>query len=681
MQYCFTFNNFWVVALFVGFQFGISAQTKVKDSIESSILENYSQQKLRLNDAFKIDSSVLDFEENLALTQNYTVVTAEDIFARGYDNLDEVLRGVPGLYLSSDGQTSQIGIHGMNPTGNNNSRIAFFLDNIPLNDPLTGAAPSGIELRAIPIEDVQEVRVYRSPMNTCYGEHAMLGVVKIKMKKQGGIRANYDVGSYGKRDFGLKLGYAKKDFLIALNGRLGALLGQDIFYPQDYATLENADSTNYRSTFLSVRYKNLAFSGGYQFREGKLPLSADTLFTGLQSSFFRYQRFVGDLSYRGAYSSKHKFYVHLSGQYATQRLEGTELLFDPFDPEFGGEFEENVYVKQNSLFTNLEYQHLYLPAKWLQLMLGVEGQYVPEMGIEFQTSNEFGDDLAPAESNTFSSKSGVVRLHSVIQIIKGLNLTLGASTGKYDVDLPMIVSPQASIQYQMKKTMLMASFASGFRKPNKLERVVGYPQGANPNVNLGVEQSQSFELGLERELSEALKFKLNVYQLDLKKLIVPNGGFGDAVLMDSLGLQSRGLESALEFEAKNGVRSFIDFNLQLNPDSVINRPFPQCKMGLGIPIIKHLHWNVESILEGGRLLGGNRATMPYALLNTNLVYRYRSTDNTGWKSWLSLLSFSFRVFNALDHYYEHPVLVENNLNRLVPQYGRTWQAQITIDLQ
>ena len=85
------------------------------------------------------DSIFLDGEKIYwKYNTNTTVITAEQILERGYDNLDELLASVPGISLSHDRNFTQIGIRGISPTGQNNQRVAVFVDGVPLNSPVSG---------------------------------------------------------------------------------------------------------------------------------------------------------------------------------------------------------------------------------------------------------------------------------------------------------------------------------------------------------------------------------------------------------------------------------------------------------------------------------------------------------------------------------------------------------------
>ena len=108
-------------------------------------------------DEISSDPSSKCYKEVFFEPGSKTVITAEEIVERGYDNLDELLASVPGIHLTHDRTFTQIGFRGVAPTVTNNHRVKVFLDGLPINNPMTGQAPSGYDFRGINPEDLKEV--------------------------------------------------------------------------------------------------------------------------------------------------------------------------------------------------------------------------------------------------------------------------------------------------------------------------------------------------------------------------------------------------------------------------------------------------------------------------------------------------------------------------------------------
>jgi iron complex outermembrane receptor protein len=107
-----------------------------------------------------------------------TVVTAEEIQARGYTSLADVLRSVPGFYDVYDGVTHNVGIRGVNGGQNaSGSGLKLMIDGQVVDYCPNSGNFFGEEL--IPIEVVERVEIIRGPASALYGADAFLGAINV----------------------------------------------------------------------------------------------------------------------------------------------------------------------------------------------------------------------------------------------------------------------------------------------------------------------------------------------------------------------------------------------------------------------------------------------------------------------------------------------------------------------
>jgi iron complex outermembrane receptor protein len=107
-----------------------------------------------------------------------TVVSFEEIQARGYTTLAEVLRAVPGFYDVYDGVTHNVGVRGINGGAQASGNvIKLMIDGQPVDYRPTTGNFFGEEL--IPLELVERVEIIRGPASALYGANAFLGVVNL----------------------------------------------------------------------------------------------------------------------------------------------------------------------------------------------------------------------------------------------------------------------------------------------------------------------------------------------------------------------------------------------------------------------------------------------------------------------------------------------------------------------
>jgi outer membrane receptor protein involved in Fe transport len=107
-----------------------------------------------------------------------TVVSADEIQARGYTSLADVLRSVPGFYDVYDGVTHNVGIRGVNGGQNaSGSGLKLMIDGQPVDYRPNSGNFFGEEL--IPMELVERVEIIRGPASALYGADAFLGAINV----------------------------------------------------------------------------------------------------------------------------------------------------------------------------------------------------------------------------------------------------------------------------------------------------------------------------------------------------------------------------------------------------------------------------------------------------------------------------------------------------------------------
>lgn len=117
------------------------------------------------------------------------VITDREIAAHGWRSLPEILRHVPGVQtLTTKSQFKSVMIRGLVGTEDNNSRILWLQNGVPMND----VRDSGIWLdETYPVEMIKRIEVVLGPGSALYGSGAFQGVVNIFTKEPG------DIDKYG----------------------------------------------------------------------------------------------------------------------------------------------------------------------------------------------------------------------------------------------------------------------------------------------------------------------------------------------------------------------------------------------------------------------------------------------------------------------------------------------------
>src|SRR5688500_5575588 len=151
-----------------------------------------------------------------------TVITGDELRARGITRLTDALRDIPGASVVQSGSFgAQTGLF---LRGGESDYTKVLVDGIPLND-----AGGAIDLAHLSVADVDRIEIVRGPASVLWGSDAVTGVIqiftnrsvrsRIRMAARGGTYATRDVSA----DVGLVRGTSELSVAAASHGTDGAL--------------------------------------------------------------------------------------------------------------------------------------------------------------------------------------------------------------------------------------------------------------------------------------------------------------------------------------------------------------------------------------------------------------------------------------------------------------------------
>lgn len=618
----------------------------------------------------QILDSLLVPPQPFTATASQTIITAQDILERGYDNLDELLNSVQGVFLTHDRNTTQIGIRGVSPGSTNNQRILILLDNIPLNDPLTGDAPSGHELRGISMEEIQEVIVIRNPSSLEYGSGAMLAVIKINTwTGADASRLNLDIGSYGEREVNLGIGKEFENFSLAIGGKWQDIIGQNLYYPEFSDSVVHGDEGNYRGLNVAIESPKLSFQGRFTQRFGAVTAPIDPaqeLYgTGINDDLMVFT----NIEFRSPIKDNQYIQAQVFLNYADRQ----QSLFSTFDTS---SYLEKL---QRSLWSGFAYRHQLIQSEKHRINWGAEGRFLP-------VAENFFEIVAFGFQEAFDSsliRWGIWDLGIYIQDQYQFNeqwaVTSGLRFGLNSLSSPQL-APELAVSFTPVTTSeITFRYARGYRLPGLTETEINTSLGRLVNPALAPESVQNVELTLSQLIGEDLEVNLGFYGMRLDNLIgLPEGVVPQTPTLQNLEpLDVTGIEGGLSFTLFNDSKTYLAYNFPISSTYEFNFPSPNCKFGLTVPFLRHFTFYTEGQYEGGRLTPQGNSSLPYFLLNGNLLIQPDIQKGGFLNDILAQSSLSFRVFNVLDQFYQHPRPL-GSLNPFVYQNGRTWQTQLLI---
>jgi iron complex outermembrane receptor protein len=242
-----------------------------------------------------------------------SIVTSDEIRKYGYRTFDDILKSVPGFYVSSDRNYSYVGVRGFGRPGDYNTRVLLLVDGHRINDTVYDMAAIGTDF-IVDVDLIDRVEIIRGPSSSLYGSNAFLGVINVvtrRGKNVGGVEASADAGSFetyrGRLTYGKTHGSGLD--LIA-SGTLYSSRGDDLFFPEfnDPATNSGVaagrDGDRFGNAFASLSWKDLTLQAAYLDRKKDIPTASfDTVFNNPRNRT-EDKRYYADLKFEGKAGEK-----------------------------------------------------------------------------------------------------------------------------------------------------------------------------------------------------------------------------------------------------------------------------------------------------------------------------------------------------------------------------------------
>ena len=134
-----------------------------------------------------------------------SVITEKDIRVMGYRNLTDVLRNIPGVYISVSKESRSLAwFRGVISSDNN--KILLLVDGVPWYD---GVYTHAWIDDAIPLFHVKQIEIVKGPGSAVYGTNAFSGVINIVTKSAesiNGAEVRLSTGSFARQEVSMLAG-------------------------------------------------------------------------------------------------------------------------------------------------------------------------------------------------------------------------------------------------------------------------------------------------------------------------------------------------------------------------------------------------------------------------------------------------------------------------------------------
>ncbi|MEJ6005758.1 TonB-dependent receptor [Paucibacter sp. AS339] len=586
------------------------------------------------------------------------VLTAADIARYGLRNMADILRTMPGLYITSDLSFTYVGARGLGRPGDLNARLLFLIDGVRINENVYDAGQIGGEFY-IDADLIERVEYAPGPGSALYGNNAFLGVVNVMTKradKLAGAAARLGFDSSGQKQLRGSWGYRSES---GWEGWLAASEFRQERKPLPYVAA--AEDVNTLRNLLWTRGKRLFGS----FNAGGLALRVGT--SSLSNGIPEFLREGPPVEFGQAKEVIHNHFVSLGYERSlgadwdvffgvSAKSSEYSYRYPSLDP--GGRLRE---WRSGSWGRWSNWELRLSGRQWAdhRLMTGLEYQYDSQQRIAAGLVGE-----APLQEFNGKNRRLGVFLQDEWRLTDQHRLILGLRHDKDEVGSSSLNPRLAWIwSGAAPDATLKLMYGSAFRAANLSEFQTNAPWG-EPTPK--PERVRTLELAWDQALSSQMQYRVSIYASQLQDLISLNQ-VDLPLFQNQATMRSRGLELGLDKRWDQGSELRAGLSLQRSTDAqgqgLGNSPRALLKLLFSQPLLGEnlqASWQVFAMsrrtISDGELPG-------YLLNNVNLLWRPRLD-----------LDLSLGVYNlgAVDYFDRTSLLGEP-----VRREGRVWQLSVT----
>jgi outer membrane receptor for ferrienterochelin and colicins len=638
------------------------AQQDVKDLSEVSLeelsnIQVYSASK-HMQSASEAPASV-------------TVVTADEIQKYGYRNLADILRSVPGFYVTYDRAYTFVGVRGFGRLGDWNSRILVLIDGHRINNNVLGQAMLGNEF-LVDVDMIERVEIVRGPSSSLYGANAFFAVINVITRTAKEVKdweLSFQTGSFGTDEGRATYGHQFNDLGVLLSGTFYNSTGQTLFFPEfdnpanNNGITSDTDYESYKHILATLTYHGFTLQGLFSTRDKGVPTAYfGAVFNDPRDYNVDSHQYVS-LDYQHPIG---KWQLDVGTSYDQARLQGPV----PEAPLIAGEpivlstysFRGNWWTGEIKVSRDLfERNHLTFGSE-------VRDNLRQDQGDLLNPPNTFSTDLN-------SSLISALYVQDEFGITSRLTLNAGVRYDHYST-FGGTTNPRAALIFRASdKTTFKLLYGNAFSAPDVYETTPDFGIFYDDSLKLRPEHIQSLEARVEQGLGQYFQLSSGVYRNRISDLIslvsVPSDG--NFQYQNAGNAQAVGMDVELSGRASNGLQGKASFDYvdayseSAGHPSLNNSPGPMAKLNLIVPVIdQRLCAGVE-----GQFLG-RRLTLLQDSLSSYQVFNFTLLGHTVGKH----LDLAASVFNILDKKYFDPGRPEDPEDA-IQQDGRSFRIKIT----
>lgn len=631
-----------------------------------------------LEDLMDINISIASLKpQNISRAPSIvTIITDKEIREMGFLDIMELLRTVPGVDITKDGQFGRL-VLAFRGT-NERRQVKILLNGHSLNRFRAGHS-AGL-LSNLPLKFVKRIEIIRGPGSALYGENAFVGVIDIITKdaediEGGELYAGF--GSYNAKQGGFLASKRFEDTDVAVlfnwydTDGLSKTIEEDrmsgidtkqsaaaqalgiSYTPSSMAPGDTIDDKDSLDVFVTITHKQLKLSTSYRNYDRAPFIGVFHSLAPTEDHYTNHDEFMIDLSYDNYaitenITIKPKIFYdwHYEKFGLSQFPPGTTLLSTPSGSQFYPVGVKAVLVsKDQTAGTDIQLNYQLLDNYNITLGGFYQWQSMGDTSYlsswQPNTSESFGGEVEEITStrgiawiedytrNTFSAY-----MEHMWDVNQDMSLTLGVRHDHYD-DFGDTTNPRAAFVWEFLENLTFkALYGQAFRAPNVQALAVKNNQVFAGNKDLDPETIKTYETGLAYQFMEKSNVAVNWFYSEIRDRITTKSVPGEAwrKYTNSGGLNIWGVEAEFKVNLESmapgsylwGNYSFVSPEIDGSSQKEPEVPFHKGNIGINIGLWKYLDANLHTFVIGSRnrAAGDARDAAPgYSVTNLHLLSR------------------------------------------------------------
>jgi outer membrane receptor for ferrienterochelin and colicins len=603
-----------------------------------------------------------------------TIITADEIQKYGYRTLADLLRSVPGFYVSYDRQDAYIGVRGISRPSDYNTLVLTMIDGHRVNENVFDGTYIDGQF-VLDVDLVDRVEIIRGPGSSLYGTDAFFAVINIITKRGRdlkGTEVSLSAGGQETYQGRVSSGRQFKNGLeLLLSESFNDSKGnRQLFFPEfnspatNFGISRDTDGSRFLKTFVSASYQDFTFHAAYGSWEKHIPTASfGTVFGDSRTKSADYRAYT-KLQYKHTFENNWE--VEAGVYYDWYWYNGVYVY------DYSGTGVQPYTLNQD-----------YARGNWWGLNLSVSKRLLEKHRVTFGSEEIFNTkkiqgnyDLQPytlylksADRTTVSA----VYLQDEFSIRKNLLLSGGLRFDRYSTFGGTLNPRLALIYIPVENAALKLLYGQAFRAPDDYElhyNAVGYE--ANPALR--PETIKTTELVFERYVHKYTSFSASGFYNQIGGLISQTTDSSTGLIRFSnlQDVHGKGLEFQLSEKRPSGWEGRLSYTLQESHSSLSGQPLSNsprhvAKVNLIAPLLrKKLFASFE----------GQEISRRFTVLGTEVGASFVANATLSSEDLLGRLRVSASLYNLFNEPYADPVGQEIQ-GASVVQDGRTFRVKLT----